>query len=271
MSPSRKLNQVKEPTGSGGSGLIYGIAPVIEALRAGGRSLDRIIVADGRPHKRVAEIKELAREQNVPFRIVPRNVIVKTLGADVNHQGVAAYRQPAVYADADELVETVSRAESALCLILDGIEDPHNLGAIIRTAECAGVDGVFIPERRAAGLNETVAKTSSGAVEFVDVARVTNINKLIDRLKEHGFWIIGACGTADKSHTTWDWNQKCALVMGSEGSGLHRLTAEKCDVLVKIPMYGRIDSLNVSVAAGVLLFEARRQRGDKHRTDQKEE
>ncbi len=252
----------KEAAVEGGrpADLTYGIAPVLEALRADGGRVEKILIAEGKQHGRIAEIKGLAKEKGVAIRTVPRGVISGLLPKEANHQGVVAQIGFAGYADPDELLARISGGETSLCLVLDGIEDPHNLGAIIRSAECAGVNAVFIPERRSAGLNETVAKTSAGAVSFVDVARVTNVNRLIDELKELGFWIIGAAGEAETVHFNWDWNRKCALVLGSEGSGLHRLTREKCDILVKIPMYGRIDSLNVSVAAGVMLFEAARQK-----------
>jgi 23S rRNA (guanosine2251-2'-O)-methyltransferase len=239
---------------------IYGISPVLEALRAGSGTIEKILIAEGRQHSRVAEIRGLARERKVLLQTVPRSVITGFLPKDANHQGVAARRASAGYADPDELLDEIASDGTGICLVLDGIEDPHNLGAIIRTAECAGVRAVFIPERRSAGLNETVAKTSAGAVEFVKVARVTNVNRLIDDLKDRGFWVVGAAGEADAEHYDWDWSRKCALVLGGEGSGLHRLTRERCDILVKIPMCGRIDSLNVSVAAGVLLFEAVRQK-----------
>jgi 23S rRNA (guanosine2251-2'-O)-methyltransferase len=145
-------------------------------------------------------------------------------------------------------------------VVLDGVEDPRNLGAILRSAECAGVDGVFLPERRAVGLTETVAKSSAGATEYVRIAKVGNINRLIEELKSRDIWVVGTSGDAKTSYTDWDWTRPSALVLGGEGSGLHRLVAENCDVLVKIPMYGKIESLNVSVAAGVILFEALRQR-----------
>jgi 23S rRNA (guanosine2251-2'-O)-methyltransferase len=145
-------------------------------------------------------------------------------------------------------------------LILDGVEDPRNLGAVLRSAECSGVDGVFIPERRAVGLNDTVAKSSAGAIEYVKVAKVANLNRLIEKLKERNIWVVGTSGDAETSYTDWDWTRPSAIVLGAEGSGLHRLVAENCDTLVKIPMYGKIDSLNVSVAAGVIMFEVRRQR-----------
>jgi 23S rRNA (guanosine2251-2'-O)-methyltransferase len=154
----------------------------------------------------------------------------------------------------------VGSAREPLLVVLDGVEDPRNLGAILRTAECAGVDGVFIPERRAAGLNETVAKASAGAVEHLPVARATNLSRLIEQLKERNVWIVGTAGDASTSYTEWDWTRPSAVVLGGEGSGLHRLVREHCDVLVQIPVRGKIESLNVSVAAGVILYEALRQR-----------
>jgi 23S rRNA (guanosine2251-2'-O)-methyltransferase len=160
--------------------------------------------------------------------------------------------------DADEILDVIEG--EALVVLLDGVEDPRNLGAVLRTAECAGAHGVFIPERRAVGLNETVAKSSAGAIEHVKVAKVTNLNRLIEDLKARDIWVVGTSGDVELDYTEWDWTRPSALVMGSEGAGLHRLVADNCDVLVKIPMYGRIESLNVSVAAGVVLFEARRQR-----------
>jgi len=251
---------------NGGRDLIYGVGPVAEALRSGGKGITEVFISESRQHGRTGEIRALARKCNLPVKSVPRKVLDEMAGHGANHQGVAAIRTSAGYADANELVSEIAADPAALCLVLDGVEDPHNLGAIIRTAECAGITAVFIPERRSAGLNETVSKTSAGAVEFVKVARVTNVNRLIEQLQDAGFWVVGAAGEADKTHFDWDWSGKIALVLGSEGGGLHRLTREKCDVLVKIPMYGRIGSLNVSVAAGVLMFEARRQREKKAKT-----
>ncbi|HUF03970.1 MAG TPA: 23S rRNA (guanosine(2251)-2'-O)-methyltransferase RlmB [Aridibacter sp.] len=247
-------------SGESHSDALFGVMPVLEALRSGSRKIEKVLIAEGKPHQRVREIKTLAREFGVPCRPVPRNVIERVVGRDANHQGVLAYAASAGYADADELIKYLSEKSESLCLVLDGIEDPHNLGAIIRSAECAGVAAVFVPERRAAGLTGTVAKASAGAVELVNVARVTNVNRLIDDLKEAGFWIAGTAGGASEDYSKHDWTGKWAIVLGSEGSGIHKLTREKCDVLVKIPLYGKIDSLNVSVAAGVLLFEAMRQR-----------
>ncbi len=240
------------------SGLIYGALPVLEALRADNRRIDKVLIADGAREKRLAEIIELCRSRSIAWHRVPRETLAKHIDADVNHQGVLAFASAAAYIDLDKLLSRA--ADPALLLLLDGVEDPRNLGAILRTAECAGADGVIIPERRAVGLTETVAKVSAGAVEFVRVAKAPNLNHVIKTLKENNIWVVGTAAEAPTAYTDWDWTRPSALVLGAEGSGLHRLVAENCDVLVNIPMYGRIDSLNVSVAAGVILFEARRQR-----------
>lgn len=237
---------------------IYGVLPVTEALRSRPRRVERVLTAEGAKAHRLAEIRELAREADVRLDRVSRDELERTLPPGVNHQGVAAIAAAASYVSAEEIFE--GAGEMPLYIVLDGVEDPRNFGAILRSAECAGVDGVFIPERRAVGLNETVAKSSAGAAEYVPVAKVANLNRLIDELKERGVWVIGTSGDAETEHFDWDWNRPTAIVLGNEGTGLHRLVAENCDMLVKIPMYGKIESLNVSVAAGVILFEARRQR-----------
>jgi 23S rRNA (guanosine2251-2'-O)-methyltransferase len=168
------------------------------------------------------------------------------------------------YADADELLESletkIGTPDPPFVMGLDGIEDPRNMGSILRTAECAGVHGVFIPERRATGLTDVVAKVAAGALEYVPVARVTNLVRLIEQLKERNIWVVGAAGEAKQLYTEWDWNLPTAIVLGNEGQGLHRLVRESCDTLVRIPVMGNLESLNVSVAAGVLLYEVRRQR-----------
>ncbi len=240
------------------SQLIYGVLPVLEALRHDPRRIDRVIIAEGAKMHRLSEIMEIAHANDLLINKVSRENLVKRVGPDVNHQGVVAYAASAAYVTQDEMLDGVK--EDALLLILDGVEDPRNLGAILRVAECAGSDGVFIPERRAVGLTETVAKSSAGATEHVKVAKVANINRLIEDLKSRNVWVVGTSADAEMDYTAWDWTRSSALVLGNEGSGLHRLVAENCDVLVKIPMYGKIESLNVSVAAGVILFEARRQR-----------
>lgn len=240
------------------SSLIYGVLPVLEALRADNRRVDKVLIADGAKEHRLSEIIDLCRSHSIAWNRVPRETFAKHLAGDVNHQGVIAYTAAADYVDIDDIHNTAG--ESPLIVILDGVEDPRNLGAILRAVECSGVDGVVIPERRAVGLNDTVAKSSAGAIEYVKVAKTTNLNRYIESLKARDIWVVGTSADAKMSYTEWDWTRPSALVLGGEGGGLHRLVAENCDVLVKIPMYGKIDSLNVSVAAGVILFEARRQR-----------
>ncbi len=232
----------------------------MEALRAENRRIEKIFVADGAKEKRLFEILNLAQKKGVQFQKIPRENFSRYVENSANHQGIIALVAAANYFEVDKLLEEIYAKENALVVILDGVEDPRNLGAILRAVECAGADGVFIPERRAVGLTETVAKSSAGATEYVKVAKVANINRLIDELKEHNIWVVGTGGEAEANHTDWDWTRSSALVLGGEGKGLHRLVAEKCDALVKIPMLGRIESLNVSVAAGVILFEAVRQR-----------
>ena len=244
--------------------IIFGVLPVLEALRAENRRIEKIMIAEGVRETRLAEIMFLARNSGVSFQKVPRENLSRLVESGANHQGVLAFVAAADYYPTDKLLSEIYRkieaGEKPLIVILDGVEDPRNFGAILRTIECAGADGVFIPERRAVGLTETVAKSSAGASEYVKVAKVINLNRLIDTLKTHNIWVIGTSGDAKMNYTDWDFNVPCALILGGEGKGLHRLTAEKCDALVKIPMRGQIESLNVSVACGVILFEAERQR-----------
>ncbi|HKY28842.1 MAG TPA: 23S rRNA (guanosine(2251)-2'-O)-methyltransferase RlmB [Pyrinomonadaceae bacterium] len=244
--------------------LIYGLMPVLEALKAGKRTIDNITIAEGSRHERLRELLAMAKHARVPVHRVPRAAFNRSW-KDITHQGIVARVAAARYSDADELLEqfaTGSNEDVApLFLVLDGIEDPRNLGAILRTAECAAVDGVFIPERRSVGLTDTAAKAAAGAVEYVPLARVTNVVRLIEQLKERNIWVVGAAAEAPSDYTDWDWTLPSAIVLGSEGSGLHRLVRERCDKLVHIPVLGHLKSLNVSVAAGVLLYEAIRQRG----------
>ncbi len=245
---------------------IYGLMPVIEALRSGHRPLQQITIAEGAGHERLKELLELAKAARVPVHRAPRLVLDRWLPG-LTHQGVIARTAASGYSDAEELLErlaTMMKTEQQpLVLGLDAVEDPRNLGAILRTAECAGVDGVFIPERRAVGLTATVAKAAAGALEHIAVARVTNLVQLIERLKQLNIWVVGASGDASANYTEWDWTVPSALFLGNEATGLHRLVQERCDTLVRIPVRGRIESLNVSVAAGVILFEALRQRSGK--------
>ncbi len=240
------------------SASIYGVLPVLEALRANARRIEKILIAEGSGERRLTDVIDLAHHHGVLVSKTSRESLNRMVDPGANHQGIVAFAAAANYVSADEIFDNAK--ETALIVVLDGVEDPRNLGAILRTVECSGADGVLIPERRAVGLTETVAKSSAGAAEHVKVAKVTNINRLIENLKERRIWVVGTSGDAKMDYTEWDWTQPSALVLGGEGSGLHRLVAENCDVLVKIPMYGKIESLNVSVAAGVVLFEARRQR-----------
>lgn len=238
--------------------IVFGVSPVIEALRADPRRVDRVMIAQGVKAARLSEVIELCRSNSIPFTRVAREALEKYTDRGANLQGVLAFVSPAEYASVDEVLENAE--EIPLLVVLDGVEDPRNFGAIIRTAECAGADGIVIPDRRSVGLTDTVAKASAGAVEHLKVAKTQNLNRLIEDLKKRDIWVVGTSVDAKLTHDEWDWTRPSALVLGGEGRGLHRLVAENCDVLVKIPMYGKIDSLNVSVAAGVILFEARRQR-----------
>jgi len=253
-----------ESDGRGSESLIYGTMPVLEALRSRPGRLRRILIAEGSRESRLTEILDLAAGNKVPFDRVDRQHLDRIVEPGANHQGIVAIAAAAEYLDEDELLDSLPA--EPLVVLLDTIEDPRNLGAILRTAECAGADGVFLPNRRSAGLTEAAVKTSAGAAEYLKIARTANLNRLIDNLKSRGIWIVGADGAADMDYTEWDWSLPTALVLGSEGSGLRRLVSENCDSKVRIPMYGKINSLNVSVAAGVLLFEARRRRKSKDRT-----
>jgi len=254
----RKPHAPAPSTKTNADGVVFGILPVLEALRADAKRVEKILITEGRTEHRIREIAALAREHDVRIERVRTEQLERLTGKIVNHQGIAAVKAAASYANSDDLINALG--DDALVVVLDGVEDPRNLGAILRAAECAGVNGVFIPERRAAGLTETVAKSSAGAVEHIQVAKVPNLNRLLDVFKQRNIWVVGTAPDAEMDYTEWDWTQASALVLGGESRGLHRLVAENCEVLVKIPMYGKIDSLNVSVAAGVILFEARRQR-----------
>lgn len=236
---------------------LYGVLPVMEALRAGARRIDRIVIAEGARDARLREVIEAARRSGVPVRREPR-VSLDRLTHNANHQGVVAIASAASYKDAYELLNRIS--SETIFILLDGIEDPHNLGAIIRTAECGGATAVIVPERRAAHITDAVAKTSAGAVEHLPVAQVSNLSSFIEELKKRNVWVVGVESSGTMTYTEFDYQRALALVFGGEGHGLHRLVRERCDAVVSIPMRGKLSSLNVSVAAGVVLFEALRQR-----------
>jgi 23S rRNA (guanosine2251-2'-O)-methyltransferase len=260
---AQRSGSLSSPGAQRSGSLLYGVSPVLEALRARQRPIEHITLAEGTRDHRLRELLDLAREARVPVRRAPR-ADLEHLTDGANHQGVVASIASARYAETDDLLDALARRvgteEPPLVIVLDGVEDPRNLGAVVRTAECAGAHGVFIPERRAVGLTETVAKAAAGALEHVPVARAANLSRLIGELKERNIWTVGTSAEAETSYTAWDWTQPSALFLGGEGTGLHRLVRERCDVLVSIPLHGRITSLNVSVAAGVLLYEAIRQR-----------
>jgi 23S rRNA (guanosine2251-2'-O)-methyltransferase len=259
---------------SSSTNIVYGVNSVLEAIRASKRQIDSITILESARPDRLKQLLEAARQKQIPIHRVPRLGFDSSLRG-ANHQGVVARIAAARYADTDELLATletkIESADPPLVMALDGIEDPRNMGSILRTAECAGVHGVFVPERRATGLTDVVAKVAAGALEYVPVARVTNLVRLIEQLKERNIWVVGSAGEGKQSYTEWDWNLPSAIVLGSEGHGLHRLVRETCDTLVSIPVSGKLESLNVSVAAGVLLYEARRQRAERQAIARRDE
>ncbi|MDR6226981.1 23S rRNA (guanosine(2251)-2'-O)-methyltransferase RlmB [Desmospora profundinema] len=240
---------------------VMGRQPVREALVAG-RQTEKLLVAEGvhRGKGGIGPLMELAKEQGVPVQTVPRRKLDQ-LAQGGNHQGVMAQVASHDYASVEELFRHAEeRGEAPFFLLLDGIEDPHNLGSILRTADAAGVHGVVIPKRRAVGLTPVVAKTSAGAVEHVPVARVTNLNRLADQLKEQGVWLVGTDADAVDDFGSVDYQVPVALVIGNEGKGISHVLKQRCDFLVRLPMKGRVSSLNASVAAALFMYEVMRRR-----------
>jgi 23S rRNA (guanosine2251-2'-O)-methyltransferase len=238
--------------------VIFGINAVAEALKARGRAFEWVGVAKERNDLRLQKVIQECRRNSVPVRFLPR-VELDRMAGTASHQGVVAVTSSKQYADLDDVV-AAKRGEHSLIIVLDGVEDPHNLGAILRTADAAGADGIVIPERRAAGITGTVAKTSAGASAHLPVAKVTNISRSLEDLKARDIWVVGLDERGKQNYDSVDYKMNCALVLGAEGKGLHDLVASKCDFLVSIPMLGKVPSLNVSVAAGVVLYEIVRQR-----------
>ncbi len=231
---------------------VAGINPVREALRAR-RALEKVLIVKGAAGPRLQEIIDLCRTQDVPVRFEPRETLDRA-AKGVAHQNVIAFGSARGYV---ELNDVMPGAE--LLVVLDGVEDPHNLGAIIRTAHAAGANAVVVPERRAAPLTETVDRAAAGALEYLPVARVTNVTQALERLKENGFWIYGFDERGTELYDRVNYHPPTAIVLGGEGKGLHQNVGKHCDVLVRIPMAGAVSSLNVSVATGVVLFEWRRR------------
>lgn len=235
---------------------LTGIHAVQEALVAGS-ALDRIVIARGRHGGRIEEIVRLARTRGVPVRFEDAGQLDRLAGTR-EHQGVVALAAAKPALALEDLLQ--KGAKRGLLVLLDGVEDPQNLGAIVRTSLAAGADGVIVPERRAAGLTETVLRASAGALEHLPVARVKNLARAMEQVKEAGYWLVGLDERAARNYTEADFRGSVGIVLGSEGEGLHELTRKRCDFLVSIPTTGPVRSLNVSVAAGVVLFEAVRQR-----------
>ena len=238
---------------------IEGRNPVVEAMKADAK-IQRIIIQEGIKGKTVDELVGMAKSKGIKIETASK-VALNDMAETESHQGFIAYAEDYKYYEIDDILEYArSKGEAPFVVILDEIQDPHNFGSIIRTANAAGVHGIIIPKHRAAGVTSVVSKTSAGAVEHTRVAQVTNIARAIEELQEAGVWIMG--GALEGDQTLYQANLKgpLGIIVGSEGEGIRRLVKEKCDFLVQIPMYGQIESLNASVAAGVMIYEAVRQR-----------
>ena len=234
-------------------------AEILELLESG-RDINKILVANGEKHGSIHKILAIAKERKIIVTEMERNKL-NQIAQTPNNQGVIAIVPPYDYCEVEDILEEAKRKdEMPFILILDGIEDPHNLGSIIRTAETAGVHGIIIPKRRAASVNSTVSKVSAGAVEYMKIARVNNINETIRYLKEQDVWICGTDMDTNTIYTKQDYKMPIAIVIGSEGFGMSRLVKENCDFLVKIPMKGKITSLNAAVSAGIIMYEVVKNR-----------
>lgn len=242
-------------------GYIFGRNSVIEAIRSG-REIDRLYVLKGATHGALVPIIEKCRAKKIPIKEVPVQKL-DFMSGNQTHQGVIAAVAAKAYCELQEIIDfSKNKGTAPFVIICDGLEDPHNLGAIIRTAEATGADGIIIPKHRSVSVNATVAKSASGALEYMNICKVTNLPNAIDTLKENGFWVYAA----DMDGQNWfepDFTGATAIVIGSEGNGVSRLVKEKCDGVISMPMNGKINSLNASVAAGVLMYEVVKQRLNK--------
>ncbi|MCD7036559.1 23S rRNA (guanosine(2251)-2'-O)-methyltransferase RlmB [Metabacillus sp. GX 13764] len=239
--------------------LLIGRNPVLEALRSE-RDINKIWMAENAVKGQAQVIAQLAKERGVNVQIVPKRKLDQ-MAEDGSHQGIVAQVAAYQYAEVDDMLKAAEeRNEDPFLILLDELEDPHNLGSIMRTADAAGAHGIIIPKRRSVGLTATVAKASTGAIEHIPVARVTNLARTIEELKEKGIWIAGTDAKGADDYRNLDGKMPIGLVIGSEGKGMGRLIREKCDFLVKLPMAGRITSLNASVAASILMYEVYRKR-----------
>ncbi|MGM0855301.1 MAG: 23S rRNA (guanosine(2251)-2'-O)-methyltransferase RlmB [Bacillota bacterium] len=237
---------------------IGGRNPVMEALKSG-RDINKIWIAEGSQKGSIQQIVGLAKESKVMVQYVPKKKIEQMVSE--NHQGVVASVAAYQYAEIDELFHRAKqKGEDPFILILDELEDPHNLGSIMRTADAAGAHGIIIPKRRAVGLTSTVAKASTGAIEHIPVARVTNLSRAVDELKERGVWVAGTDAKGKQDFRQLDGTLPIGLIIGSEGKGMSRILRDKCDFLVQLPMIGHVTSLNASVAASILMYEVYRKR-----------
>jgi 23S rRNA (guanosine2251-2'-O)-methyltransferase len=239
--------------------LVYGLHAVGAVIERSPERLLELWMAEPRQDARARSLKERAQAAGIPVQTVSGESLAKLAG-EVAHQGAVAAVRPLKAWDEQDLLAAIGGLDSPLLLVLDGVTDPHNLGACLRTADAAGAQAVVIPKDRAAAVDGVVRKVAAGAAEFVPVATVTNLARCLDGLKERGVWVVGTDGQAPETLYGADLDRPLALVLGAEGDGMRRLTRERCDFLVRIPMAGQIESLNVSVAAGIALFEARRQR-----------
>lgn len=252
IEPEKNTKEIRED-------LIEGRNAVIEALKSE-RTIEQILIAKGDTEGSITVVMALAKDKGIIVKEVDRKKL-DSMSETGSHQGVIAITTPYKYCEVDEILDYAdSKGEKPFIIILDEIEDPHNFGSIIRTAEICGVHGIIIPKRRNVGVTSTVYKSSAGAIEHVKVAKVTNINTTIDKLKERGIWVYGADMDGENFCFDTDFSGAAAVVIGSEGNGISKLTKEKCDVLVKIPMVGKINSLNASVAGGIIMYEILKQK-----------
>jgi 23S rRNA (guanosine2251-2'-O)-methyltransferase len=239
--------------------VLYGLHPVEEAIRSGSRQLDHVSVARERRDERLERLIDLCRTAGIRVALEPRDQLTRLARTDA-HQGVLAVVRERKFLGIEDLLVPSQAGHHKFFLALDGVEDPHNLGALLRSADGAGVDGVILPERRSAPVTGTVAKTSAGASEHVRIARVTNLVRALEQMKQNHVWVLGLDERGTPDYTDFDFNTDCVLVLGREGAGLHDLVKKTCDHLLRIPMAGQVSSLNVSVAGAIVMYEAMRQR-----------
>ena len=262
--PQQSQHGIRTPTTPPAADLITGIHPLKEALRSANARLDHVCVREGALNRQQADIVRLAKRARIPVKLVPSRALDRLAGA--THQGVLGYVSHKAYVPLDALLDAAARGTPPLIMIIDGVEDPRNMGAMLRTAEGAGVSGVVVPDRRSVGMTGVVASASAGAIEHVAVARVSNLPQSIERLKASGIWVYAVDPRAPRRYTDPDYRGPTAIVVGGEGKGIRPGLLAQCDDRVAIPMHGLVSSLNVSVAAALLLYEVVRQRSLPQRT-----